>query len=174
MYEDDAKLIADMLKDQWSLDIGQELVVAYEPSGYMIDSRVGSIYVYLLNRSNRIASADYRTLERHTRVSIRVSNQFRNNHFLWCDEVYRILMANRRAGKGPLGGNTYLEVLSDRTQNDLSGWHTTTIDIDLVSFNTPLRTAGFGDRINRKVADRSARIIEGDRMNEQWNEEVRG
>ena len=61
-------------------------------------------------------------------------------------------MANRRAGKKRLGGYSYLEINNERFSNDLVGWFTTTIDIKMVSYNTPLRSAGFGDDINKKVA----------------------
>ena len=69
------------------------------------------------------------------------------------DEIYRIAMANRRLGQKSLRGYTYFEIINDRIQNDLSGWYTATMDLKLTSYNYPLRSAGFGDRVNRLIEE---------------------
>ena len=154
LYSDDVRLIADMIREEWSLGPGNEVNIEYMPESTMGTARVGQVYTYLISRNNRISTTDYRTLERHTRIGIRVSNRFRENHYLWCDEIYRILMANRRCGQKRLNRYTFLEVTGDRMFNDLQGWYTTTIDIELTSYNVPIRSAGFGDEINRRIAER--------------------
>lgn len=148
MYTDDVSLVAQMLKDQWSLGPDQEPNIQFEPEAFMANSmtetgRNGLIYVYQLSRTNRVASTDYRTLERTSHISIRVSNRFRNIHYLWCDEVYRILLANRRLGNADLNGYTFLEINNDQQSNDLSGYYTTTFDIKLTCYASPIRSHGF-------------------------------
>lgn len=155
LYSDDVRLITNLIKDQWSIGYDNPLNIDYEPEQFWVQGRIGNVFVYHISRDNRISTVDYRTLQRTSRIGIRVANRFRKNHFQWCDEVYRILMANRRLGKGR--GNlctyTYLEVTGDRSFNDLSGWYVTTFDVNLISYNTPLMTAGMGDEINKAVND---------------------
>lgn len=150
-YTDDVKVTVDMLKSEWSL--GPESAVPaieYEPEKYMTDARTGMIYVYQISRNSSISTTDYRTLRRTSDIGIRVATRFRDVHFAWCDEVYRILMANRRRGQHFNRGYTYLEVTGDRMSTDPSGWYTTTIDVRYVTYNAPIRTPGFGDKINKK------------------------
>lgn len=149
MYTDDTALIAGLLKDNWSLGPGREPAIAYKPESYLVNSRYGNIYVYLTSRSSRISSTDYRTLQRNAHVGIRVSSRFRENHFDICEEVYRILLGARRAGKDVLYPYTFLEIPAEHHSNDMTGWYMTTIDVKLVSYNTPLHRGGFGERVDR-------------------------
>ena len=155
LFIDDAQIIGEMLKRDWSLGPGKEPTIAYKPESYMMNARYGAIYIYQISRNTQITSSDYRTVQLTSHVGLKISCNFRENHFEICEEIKRILVANRRAGKKRLGGYTYLEINNERFSNDLVGWYTTTIDIKMVSFNTPLRSAGFGDDINRKVACKS-------------------
>lgn len=153
LYSDDVRVIYDLIKDNWSIGYDNPLNIDFEPEQFFVQGRVGNIFVYHISRTNKINTVDYRTLERHSKIGIRVATRFRKNHYQWCDEVYRILMANRRLGKGrdKLWTYTYLEVLDDRQFTDLSGWYATTIDVELTSYNTPIVTAGFGDDINKAI-----------------------
>lgn len=151
LFLDDSRIIGEMLKDDWSLGPGKEPTIAYKPESYMMNARYGAIYIYMISRSTQPTSADYRTVQLTSHVGIKISSNFRENHFEICEEIKRILMANRRAGKKRLGGYTYLKLENERFSNDLVGWFTTTMDISMISYNTPLRSAGFGDDINRKV-----------------------
>mgnify|MGYP006873194407 CR=1 FL=1 len=63
-------------------------------------------------------------------------------------------MAYRRAGPAMLNGMQYLEIVNDKTQNDLSGWYTTTFDVRLVSYSRPVQSAGFGTDLNRLIFDK--------------------
>jgi hypothetical protein len=74
-------------------------------------------------------------------------------------EIYRIAMANRRLGQKRLGGFTYFEVINDRVQNDLSGWYTATMDIKLTSYNYPIKSAGFGERVNKALDEYKESIV---------------
>ncbi len=161
MYSDDAKMIAEMLRDQWSLGPQQEANITYIPEQIMVSARVGNIFVYRVSRNNRISTTDYQTLQRQSNLSIKVSTRFRENHFAWCEEVYRILLANRRKGHAEMGGWLFLEITNDRSMVDLSGWYTTTIDIRLTTYAKPIHSAGFGDRINKIVEDIANHNTEG-------------
>lgn len=148
---DDTETIADLLKCQWSLGAGMEPTIQNKPESMMVNARIGSIYVYLINRNTQPSSVDYNTLQRRTYIGIKISCRTRDFWRAWHEEVLRIIMSNRRAGKHPLGGYTFMELTNERFANDLSGWYTSTVEIRLTSFNTPLRTAGMGDCINRHV-----------------------
>lgn len=151
LFTDDAGVIGELLKENWSLGPGKEPAISYKPESYMMNARYGAIYIYTISRNTQVSSTDYRTLQITSHVGIKISNSIRENHFEMCEEIKRILMANRRTGKKNLGGYTFLELGSERFSNDLVGWYTTTMDISLKSYNTPLRSAGFGDRINSRI-----------------------
>lgn len=150
-YPDDERMLAELLKDQWSLPIGYEPVIQYEPESYMVNAGVGSIYIYTTSTSPQINTTDYNAVGLTTYASFRVSARVREFHRMWCNEILRIIIANRRIGKCVLGPYTYMEPLAIRKTNDLSGWYTTTIEARLVSHNTPIRSAGMGDEINKIV-----------------------
>ena len=144
MIPDLPKIVADLIKSQWSLEIGDEPSVAYKRESYMMNSRIGAIYVYMISGTQNISTIDYRTTQRVANLSIRLSNPDRDRHLRWMEEIERILMVNRRAGPRVLGGFEFLEITSVSPANDLSGYHTTTIDIRLTGFAFRIRSAGFG------------------------------
>lgn len=153
LYPDNAKMIADMIKKQWSLGAQNECNVGYIVEQLMASARVGYIFVYPISTANQIASTDYHTLQRTARLGIKVSTRMRENHYAWCEEVMRILMANRRRGHKCMRGWLYLEVTGDRQTPDLSGWYTTTFEVKLTTYAKPIRSAGFGDKINKMIED---------------------
>lgn len=159
LYSDDVRMVTEILRRDWSIGLENPLNIEYEPEQMMVNGRIGNIYVYHVSRENSISTVDYRTLRRQSKVAVRVANRFRENHYAWCDEVYRILMANRRPGIGPCGlhNYTYLEVTSDRHFTDLSGWYVTTFDVKLIGYAVPLHSAGFGDEANVEIAAANAR-----------------
>lgn len=145
MFEPDLpKLISEMLKEQWELDIGDEPVIAYRRDAYMMNSRVGGIYVYGLSIVPEISTIDYRTTQRVAQLSIRITNPDRDRHIRWVNEVYRIIMANRRAGVCRLAGYEFMEITSATPSNDLSGFYTDTIDIRMTGYAFGIRSDGFG------------------------------
>lgn len=144
LFTDEPKLIADMLRDNWSLGPDDTPTIAYIPEEYMTSARVAFIYVYQVSRYNSVSSTDYRTLQRTSFIAIRLNTRFRHKLFAYMDEIYRIIMNHRRVGQDELKGYTYLEIINDRIQNDLSGWYTATMDVKLTSYNYPIKSAGFG------------------------------
>lgn len=137
-------IVSDMIKEQWALDIGDEPVVAYKRDSYMMNSRVGAIYVYMLSVVPQISTVDYRATQRVAQLSIRITNPHRDRHIRWVNEVYRILMANRRAGPCKLGGYEFLEITSLTPSNDLSGFYTDTIDVRMTGYAFGIESDGFG------------------------------
>lgn len=152
-FTDDASLIANMIKSQWSLGPEYMPNVTYIPEEMAVSARLGYIYVYRITRPNRITTVDYRTLGRESYVSVKLSTRLRKDMFAFGEELFRIFMANRRLGQDRMEGYTYLEVQSDKETRDLSGWYTVTIDLKLVTYNKAIRSAGFGDTINRQIDD---------------------
>lgn len=149
LFTDEPRMIADMLRDNWSLGPDDIPTIAYVPEEYMTNARVAFIYVYQISRYNSVSSTDYRSLQRTSFLAVRINTRFRHKLFLYMDEIYRIIMAHRRIGQRGLNGFTFMEVINDRVQNDLSGWYTATMDIKLTSYNYPVKSAGFGDLTNR-------------------------
>ena len=143
-YKDLPRILADMLKEQWSLPLGEEPTITFDRNAYFQEGRVGSIFIYQTNRTNSISTTDYRTLERNAYVSIRLTNPDRARHFVWAEEIYRIIMANRRAGPERLGGYLFMEVVDDTTLNDPSGWFQSTIDLRFTTYSHPIKSSGFG------------------------------
>lgn len=152
-FTDDPMLICDLLKEEWALDIkDMPLSISYEPEQLMTDARTGTIYVYEVSHSAEPSTTDYRTLNRESHLNIRISNRFRHVHYMWVDEVYRILMANRRAGTKLLNGYTHMEVFVDRPFNDASGWYVSIVDVRLIMPHMPILSPGFGEKVNRDFA----------------------
>lgn len=143
-FTDDARLIAELLKEQWSLGPGEEPNISYVPESFMIQARIGAIYVYPMSMPMNISTVDYRTIQKLGYVSIRLSTRDRDRHFAWGQEVMRILLANRRAPVLRRCGYTFMEVTSSRMTPDLSGWYTTTFDIKLTCYNRGIKSHGFG------------------------------
>lgn len=149
MYWEDARLIADLIREEWDLDMENiPESIEYRPESFMMNARVGAIYVYSVSVPFRIATTDYATVDRTGHVSIRVSNRFYENHLIWCNEIFRIIQANRRAGPDILNGYEYMELTNYRPSTDLSGWYTTTFEIKLTAPHVPLKSPGFGSRVN--------------------------
>lgn len=153
LFADEPKFIADMLREDWSLGDKKRPNITFKPESTWVDSRLGAIYVYMLDRYNSISSMDYRTLERRTALAIKLSARDRGVFYEFAEEIYRILMANRRLGKRALHGNTFLEVESERFLNDLSGFYTVTFNIRLTTFNKPIKSAGFGATIDKEMME---------------------
>lgn len=152
-FTDDAALVANLLKKEWSLGPEYMPNITYIPEEMAVSARLGYVFVYRVSRTNRITTVDYRTLGRDSHISIKLSTRLRKDYLAFGEEIMRILMANRRLGQDRMEGYTYLEVMSDRDTRDLSGWYTVTIELKLVTYNKAIRSAGFGDTINRQIDD---------------------
>lgn len=148
-YSDDVRLIAKLIEDEWSMY--EPPVINFEPESFMVNSRIGSIYIYHTSYRFEPSSVSYATMRKTSSIGIRISNRFREHHLDWCNEVMRILLANRRAGASNLNGYTYLTVDKFTPLNTLSGWYTTTVDITLTGYAAPIQSPGFGERINKEI-----------------------
>lgn len=147
-FNDDVTFIKDLLQENWGTyaEYTQEApVISCDPRQWMTSARAGGfIYVYQISRYNSVSSMDYRTLQRTVFVSIRSTAPFRDMLYRMVDQIYKILLAYRRAGQKDLMGYTYLEVINDRISNDLTNWYTDTLDVKLTSYNYPIESDGFG------------------------------
>lgn len=154
IFTDDARNIGELIKEQWSLGPGNEPPIRYDTEALMMDVRVGGIYIYSSSRDYSISSTDYQTVNRSAHVGIRISSRFRDKNTEWSKEIYRILMENRRAGACRLWGYTYMDVQSDRLNNEANGLYVRTFDIKLTGYYTPIGPSGFGSPLfGRFTAD---------------------
>lgn len=158
LFTDEPQFIVNLLRENWSLREGDLPTIACIPEEYITSARAGFVYVYQISRYNSVSSTDYSSLQRTSFIAIRLNTRYREKLYEYMDEIYRIIYANRRVGQKGLMGFSYLEVINDRLMNDVSGWYTATMDVKMTSYNYPLRSAGFGDRINRDVEERNARV----------------
>lgn len=154
LFTDDAKVLGELLRREWSLPPGKEPSIAYDVRSSVTSSRYASVFIYMVNRSTRIASVDYNQLERVSHLAIKVNATYRENFLEVVQEIERIIMSCRRAGKTNLGGYTYVEMTSERFSNDLSGYYSCTIEVCMTSHNTPLHTAGMASPVNEAVHER--------------------
>ena len=148
-FNDDVKMICDMLDENWDTftEHGVEKpVFAYTPEAYATDARRAFVYVYQISRYNSVSTTDYETLQRTSYISIRTTARNRRYFYVIVDNIYKILLAHRRIGQRDLHGYTWLEIINDRSLNDLTGWYTNTLDVKLVSYNYPMKSDGFGMR----------------------------
>jgi len=153
-FTDDAAVIAKLLRDEWSLGPENTPNIMYVPETYVVNSRVGSIYVYVAGAPRmKISTTDYRTLDKSVKVNIKLDTRFRETHFKWGQEIMRIILANRRLGRRGQVGANYLELTNYRPLPNESGWYTTVFEVVLTYHNMAIRSAGFGDKINRQIED---------------------
>ena len=154
MFTDESRLIGKMIIDNWSLGPQNTPNVCYMNDQLYIDGRVGVIQVYVVSHSTRgIGSVDYADVHRSATVSIKVENKFREIHYDWVEEVYRILYTNRRLDPDYLDGYLFIEVTGDHVAPNLLGWYSTTIDVRLTGYHRPVPGSGFGDRLNKGDRD---------------------
>lgn len=141
------KLVADMIRGQWDLAMGDEPVIYYDRNSYSAYLRVGGLYIYTVNISvPTISTVDYRTTQRNYYLDIRIMNPNREKNIAWINEVYRILMANRRAGPKKLGGYEFLEVTAVEQINDTTAWYAATISVKFTGYAFPIHSSGFGGK----------------------------
>ncbi len=143
LFTDDAKLVMDLLKDNWPATPGQDPpVFIYELEQMMANARGGAIAVYPVSTTEQIASCDYRTVTRRPRVSILISCRYREQLMRYMRIVYAILMRVRRSGVCRLDPYTYIEINNRRVRTDTNGWHQANIDITLTGWHIPLVEPG--------------------------------
>ena len=151
MASDDVGCITKILKDDWSLGPYDTPVIDFVPEATMAMAIPAYIYVYQVSRYNSISSTDYRTLQRNSFIGIRISTRSRDVLYRYMDEVYRIMMANRRAGPQFLNHYSYLEVINDHIDNSSVGWYSATIDVKMIAYCFRVKSPGFGRAINESI-----------------------
>ena len=162
LFNDDPMLLVKMLKEGWTKDLGNPPTFTCIPEEWQTPARVALIYVYHISRYNSISTIDYSTLQRTSFLAIRINVRNRAKLYEYMQEVYRILMANRRRGADDLNGYTYFEVINDRIANDLSGWYSCTLDVKMTAYVYPIRSAGFGNKINKIIEDNNDNNLENE------------
>lgn len=153
-FTDDATMIAEMLKRDWSLPPMMTPIINQKRDGMMADARAGYIDVYKVSNYTSTSSTDYHTLQRTSFLDITVTNPSRDVLYAYMEEIYRILYSNRRVGPKELNGYTWLEVSNDRVDNESNGWYSGMISMKLMSYCYPIRSPGFGDRVNTELLSR--------------------
>ena len=152
-FPDDVAMVTKMLKDEWSPAWQHMPIISYDQQGLYADARSSYIFVYHVSGYNSISSTDYRSTQATTFLGIKVSCPFRNQLYNCIREIYRILLANRRAGPDRLNGYTYFEIISHHLDEGELGWYSGTIDIKLMSYCRPIYSPGFGAEINARYPE---------------------
>ena len=147
-FPDDVAMVTKILQDEWSLGLTQRPVISYDQQALYSNARQAYIFVYHVSGYNSISSTDYRSTQATTFLGIKVSCPFRKQLYTTIREVYRILLANRRAGPKHLNGYTYFEIISHHLDEGELGWYSGTIDVKLMSYCRPIYSPGFGKDIN--------------------------
>lgn len=139
---DDAKMLCDMLAEDWPATPGEPRpTFVYEREKLMMDSRYGNVFVYLVSSPKNIADTDFRTVDRTPRLAIKLACRSRDLMFRWARIIESILQSHRRAMRA-VGPYTYLEVINERPDNNADGWYAYTYDVKLTGFHIPIRGNG--------------------------------
>lgn len=149
-FPDDVAMITRLLQREWSLDLTQLPVISFDQQTMYANAREAYIFVYHVSSYNSISSTDYRSAQATTFIGIKISCPFRKQLYTTIREVYRILLANRRAGPRKLNGYTYFEIISHHLDEGELGWYSATIDLKLMSYCRPIYSPGFGEPENSK------------------------
>ena len=149
-FTDDAAMLANLLKEEWSLPLEMTPVISHLREGMMTDARTGYVDVYKVSNYTSISSTDYRTLQRTSYLDVTVTVRSRDSLFAYMEEIYRIVMANRRVGPKYLNGYTWMEITNDRVDNESNGWYSGMISLKLLSYCYRIRSPGFGKKINSR------------------------
>lgn len=147
-FPDDVAMVTEMLKREWSLGLSMLPVISYDQQGLYADARESYVFVYHVSGYNSISSTDYRSMQATTFLGIKVSCPFRKQLYTTIREIYRILLANRRAGPKKLNGYTYFEIISHHLDEGELGWYSGTIDLKMISYCRPVYSPGFGAEAN--------------------------
>lgn len=140
---DDAAMICDMLRNDWPDTPGEpHPVFVYDRESAIMDSRYGSVFVYLVSSGKSIADTDYRTVDRMPRLAVKLSCRSRDLMFRW-GRIIESILQSRRRGMRCISPYTFLEITNERPDNSSDGWYSYTFDIKLTGFHIPVRSSGF-------------------------------
>lgn len=139
---DDAAMLCRMLEEDWPDTPGEPRPsFAYDREKYMMDSRYGSVFVYLVSSPKSVADIDFRTVDRTPRLAIKLACRSRDLMFRWARIIESILQSHRRS-MNRFSPYQYLEVTNERPDNSADGWYSYTYDIKLTGYHVPIRSDG--------------------------------
>lgn len=145
-YSDDVFMVRELLEDNWSLGVGEIPKFYHDQNQLARDNNPGSIYVYSLGKNIAKVGINYDGMRTTHRICIDVQNPVnRERHYAWMNEIYRILMKYRRAGKRQLKGWDYYDVSNESFKHNYTSYYHDTLEISLVREVKPLIQSGFGD-----------------------------
>lgn len=145
-YSDDTGFFCNLLKEQWSLGVGETPLFYYDQDRQARQNLPGSIYVYSLGRNNTRGGINYDAYRVTHRICIDIQNPVnRERHFEWMNEVYRILLKFRRAGRNQLNGWDYYEISGDSFKPGYIKYYHDTIEFTLVKEMKCITQSGFGE-----------------------------
>lgn len=146
LFTDDVKMLADLIRDNWSLEFNSVPNIYFDQNSMARNNVPSSIYIYSLGVSNSRVGINYEAVKRTHRLSVDVQTPVnRQLHFDMCNEVYRILMSFRRAGKDVLGGWDYMDVTANGFKSGYSAYYQDSMDVTLTSEITIIESPGFGN-----------------------------
>lgn len=150
-YSDDVGMVANMIDRNWSL--------SEKPKIYYKQDRIarenhpyGSIYVYSLGKSPSKVGINYDGMRMSHRICIDVQNpENRERHYDWIQELFRIFLKYRRAGRRQLNGWDYIEISNDVFKHGYVNFYHSTFEINLMTEVRPILQSGFGDVECREI-----------------------
>lgn len=151
-YSDDTEMVCRLISDNWELDPANKPLFYYDKcdeQGRNVMARQNqgaSIYIYDLGKNMSRQSINYDSMRWSHRICIDIQNPVnRERHYELMNEVYRILMKYRRAGRYQLGGWDYFEISNEQYKSGYVAYYHATIEINLIREVKPLPDSGFGD-----------------------------
>lgn len=148
IYNDDARTISNLLEENWSLGVGERPSKFY----YVIDRIArnnipGSIFTYVMGYNQTNGGINYDGVRTTQRVSIDIQNpENRERHYMWINEVLRILAEYRRAGREQLNGWDRIEPPSISHKTGYVNYYHSVIEITLVREFKGYTSSGFGHK----------------------------
>ena len=150
VYTDDERMVAEMIKREWDIpfDIPR---IYFIPNAIARVNIPGSIYIYDMGRNIPKYGINYEYTKRVRRLGIDIQNpENRDRHFAYVNEVIRILMKYRRAGRSQLGGYDYLEINNITDRQGYTNYYHTVMDISLTAEVSPIPYSGFNTPCEKK------------------------
>lgn len=143
-FTDDVATICSILEENWDIPLPKPNF--YREQDTMVrNNNPGSIYIYSLGRNNQRYGINYDSVKRTHRISIDVQNpENRQRHYDWMNEIYRILMKYRRAGKCRLQGWDYIEISNDTFRQGYTRFYHDVMEINLIREVRLISSGGYG------------------------------
>lgn len=139
---DDAAMLCRMLETDWPDTPGEPRpVIICDREKLMMDSRYGTVFVYLISSPKTVSDTDFRTADRMPRLGVKLACRSRELMFRWARIIESIFQSYRRSMR-TWGPYTYLEVTNEHPDNSSDGWYAYTYDVKLTGFHIPFLRSG--------------------------------